>query len=119
LLRVKALIEAATGREFNSVLSNLYRDGNDSMGWHADKERELGPEPFIASLSLGAERVFELRHNADREVTRVFLPHGSLLLMGGKLQRCWRHRVPKMPGIRLPRINLTFRTIVVPQEWSR
>jgi alkylated DNA repair dioxygenase AlkB len=113
---LKARVEQACGRRFNSVLGNLYRDGDDSLGWHADKERELGPEPYIASLSFGAERRFELRHNKTRETLALPLSHGSLLLMGGSLQRHWRHRVPKMPGVRLPRINLTFRTIVFPSQ---
>lgn len=105
-------VEAYCGRSFNSVLGNLYRDGRDSMGWHADKEKELGPEPYIASLSFGAERRFELRHNKTRETLILPLNHGSLLLMGGSLQRDWRHRIPKSPDVTAPRINLTFRTIV-------
>lgn len=106
-------VEAYCGRRFNSVLGNLYRNGNDSMGWHADQERELGPGPYIASLSFGAERRFELRHNKTRELRILALTHGSLLLMGGTLQHHWRHRVPKSPAIRVPRINLTFRAIVI------
>jgi alkylated DNA repair dioxygenase AlkB len=111
LRALRERVEERCGRTFNSVLGNLYRDGDDSLGWHADKEKELGPEPFIASLSLGAERLFQLRHNKTRRTLSLPLNHGSLLLMGGSLQRHWRHRVPRMPGVRAPRINLTFRTI--------
>jgi alkylated DNA repair dioxygenase AlkB len=111
---LKLEVEQRSGRRFNSVLGTLYRDGNDSLGWHADKERELGPEPCIASLSFGAERRFELRHNNSREAVGLTLGHGSLLFMGGSLQRHWRHRVPKVPAVRSPRINLTFRLIFSP-----
>lgn len=98
--------------EFNSVLVNYYRDGNDSVAWHADDERELGPDPLIASLSFGATRRFELKHRS-RKQTRMSmeLENGSLLLMGSGLQRHWMHQLPKDPGITLPRINLTFRFI--------
>jgi alkylated DNA repair dioxygenase AlkB len=111
LRALKERVEAKSGRRFNSVLGNLYRNGNDAMGWHADNEPELGPEPFIASLSFGAERRFELRHDKTRHNLSLTLSHGSLLLMGGRLQRHWRHRIPRMPGMQDPRINLTFRTI--------
>lgn len=115
LRALKQRVEAYCGRGFNSVLGNLYRDGKDSMGWHADKEKELGPAPRIASLSFGAERRFELRHNKTGEILRLPLTHGSLLLMGGSLQHHWRHRIPKSPSVITPRINLTFRTILAPQ----
>jgi len=108
-LRVR--VETRCQRRLNSVLCNLYRDGRDSMGWHADNERELGSNPFIASLSLGAERRFDLRHNRTGEVLHLPLTHGSLLLMGGSLQHYWRHRIAKQSGIVEPRINLTFRLI--------
>lgn len=111
LLELKARVESYCGRSFNSVLGNFYRDGGDSLGWHADKEKALGPEPYIASLSFGAARRFDLRHNQTRQTLSLSLSHGSLLVMGGSLQRDWRHRVPKMPGAAGPRINLTFRTI--------
>lgn len=111
LLELKARVEAYCGQHFNSVLGNLYRDGNDAMGWHADNEPELGPAPFIASLSLGAERRFEIRHDKTRDILRLPLAHGSLLTMGGHFQRHWKHRIPRQPGITRPRINLTFRTI--------
>ncbi|WP_119631459.1 alpha-ketoglutarate-dependent dioxygenase AlkB family protein [Methylocaldum marinum] len=111
LLALKVRIESFCGRQFNSVLGNLYRDGLDSMGWHSDKEKELGPNPFIASLSFGAERRFKLRHNKTGEVLEIALTHGSLLLMGGRLQHGWRHSVPKAREPGAARINLTFRTI--------
>jgi alkylated DNA repair dioxygenase AlkB len=111
-LRVlKLRVEEACGHAFNSVLANLYRNGNDSMGWHADKERELGPNPFIASLSFGATRSFRLRHDKTGETLALPLSHGDLLLMGGRLQHHWRHCVPKAREAQSPRINLTFRTI--------
>lgn len=109
---LKARVEAYCGQVFNSVLGNLYRDGQDSMGWHADKEPELGAVPVIASLSFGAARRFELRHHRDPETFGLLLTHGSLLVMAGELQRHWRHRIPKQPGLLSPRINLTFRTII-------
>ena len=97
---------------FNSVLGNLYRNGNDAMGWHADNERELGYDPFIASISLGAERRFEIRHNRSGDILHLPLAHGSLLTMGGTFQAHWRHRIPRQPAIPQPRINLTFRRII-------
>jgi alkylated DNA repair dioxygenase AlkB len=97
---------------FNSVLANLYRDGNDTMGWHADDEPELGPAPVIASVSLGAERRFDLRHRETRETVRTVLPSGSVLVMSGATQRHWVHAVPRQARVRDARINLTYRTIV-------
>lgn len=111
LLDLKQRIEAVTGASFNSVLLNLYRDGNDSVGWHADNERELGRAPVIASLSLGAARIFQLKHRRQRQLLKLPLTDGSLLLMGGSLQVHWLHQIPKQPGIREPRINCTFRRI--------
>ncbi len=112
LFEVKQRIETFSGALFNSVLANLYRDGQDSMGWHADKEKELGDQPFIASLSLGASRLFRLQHNKSREIHDIVLDNGSLLLMGGELQRKWRHSVPKQREESGARINLTFRVIM-------
>lgn len=101
------------GESFNSVLLNLYRTGEDSMGWHSDDERELGPEPVIASISLGAERRFDLMHRTLAHERRSYmLPHGSLLVMRGNTQSYWRHRLPKSLRIKEPRVNLTFRTIL-------
>lgn len=111
LLAVKQRVEARCGYRFNSVLANLYRDGNDSMGWHADKEAELGRNPTIASLSFGAERLFKIRHVKTGETLDIALRHGDLLLMAGALQHHWRHCIPKTRQAKTPRINLTFRKI--------
>jgi alkylated DNA repair dioxygenase AlkB len=109
LLKTKA--EAAAQTAFNSVLVNRYRTGIDSMGWHADKERELGPQPVIASVSLGTTRTFEFRHTKTRQTHAIQLTHGSLLIMQGRTQLDWAHRVPKEPEARGERINLTFRYV--------
>lgn len=111
LLDLKQRVEAATQQHFNSVLGNLYRDENDSMGWHADKEKELGPQPYIASLSFGAAREFRVQHNRSKQTINVKLSTGSLLTMSGVFQKHWRHCVPKQRDATLPRINLTFRYI--------
>lgn len=94
----------------NSVLANLYRTESDSMGWHADNERELGPCPTIASVSLGATRRFWLKHKTA-ETVRLELAHGSLLVMQGSTQHHWKHCVPKETASTGPRINLTFRYV--------
>ena len=112
LLGLRQSVESASGHRFNSVLGNLYRDGQDSMGWHADQEKVLGSNPFIASLSLGAERLFKIRHNKTGETVAINLANGSLLLMGGSLQHHWRHCVPKTQQAKSARINLTFRKII-------
>jgi len=102
-----------TGERFNTVLCNLYRDGNDYMGWHADDERELGRDPIIASISLGASRRFLLRPARGRRGERheFVLASGSLLLMAGDLQHHWQHQLPKALRVDQPRINLTFRRV--------
>jgi alkylated DNA repair dioxygenase AlkB len=101
------------GVDFNSVLANLYRDGNDSMGWHSDAEPELGPRPQIASLSLGAPRRFVLTHRRDPSIRRALeLPHGSLLVMRDATQCNYRHSLPRTAKPVGPRINLTFRRII-------
>jgi len=114
LLDLKQRVELATQQRFNSVLGNLYRNENDSMGWHADKEKELGAQPLIASLSFGAARVFRAQHTKGRQVVNVTLNNGSLLTMSGVFQKHWRHCVPKQTHATLPRINLTFRYIHSP-----
>lgn len=97
---------------FNSVLLNLYRDGQDSMGWHSDDEPELGRNPAIASLSLGATRRFDLRHRRDRTIKQqIALTHGSLLVMAGATQHHWQHQIAKTKRVQEPRINLTFRYV--------
>ncbi len=112
LLELRGRIEQASGTHFNSVLANRYRDGRDSMGWHSDDEPELGREPIIASLSLGAPRRFRLRHRRDPALRwEIELPHGSLLLMQGPTQRNYRHDLPKTARPVGERINLTFRQV--------
>jgi alkylated DNA repair dioxygenase AlkB len=113
LAAIKQRVEEQCGYPYNSVLANLYRDGNDSMGWHADKEQELGRNPAIASLSFGAERLFKIRHVKTHETVDIELRHGDLLLMAGALQHHWRHCVPKTRQAKTPRINLTFRSILL------
>lgn len=112
LVSIKSTIEQSTSFHFNSLLANLYRTGNDSNGWHADNEKELGKNPVIASLSFGADRLFELQHNQTKEKIKLTLNAGSLLIMGGSMQHCWKHRIAKNKKIQSGRINLTFRTIV-------
>ncbi len=101
---------------FNSVLANLYRNGQDSMGCHADDEKELGPNPVIASLSLGDERLFKLHHKTSKEKLDIVLGHGDLLIMAGEMQHHWLHSVPKTKKTKSPRINLTFRMIKVTRK---
>lgn len=106
-------VQAATGFRFNSVLLNLYRDGDDSMGMHSDNEAELGPLPVIASLSLGDTRLFKFKHRQYHTTSKsIALTDGSLLLMAGRTQECWLHGVRKERHNVGPRINLTFRNIL-------
>jgi alkylated DNA repair dioxygenase AlkB len=112
LLRIRGMCESKTNHTFNGVLVNFYRDGNDYLGWHSDDELVNGPEPLIASISLGAERRFEMRHRESGEIASVMLSHGSLLVMSGLSQKCWEHRVPKMPRLNDSRVNLTFRHLL-------
>lgn len=110
---LRARLQDTLGVSFNSVLTNLYRDGNDAMGWHSDAEPELGPEPVIASISLGATRRFALKHRDDPQRRLALdLPHGSLLVMSGATQRNYRHALPRTSRAIGPRINLTFRRIL-------
>ncbi|RDS83431.1 alpha-ketoglutarate-dependent dioxygenase AlkB [Dyella psychrodurans] len=116
-------VERSCGARFNSVLANLYRDGADSMGWHSDDEPELGSQPIIASLSLGATRRFRLRRRLPRGIRAtpadtldVQLAHGSLLCMSGATQHLYQHDLPRSAAVTKPRINLTFRLIHVPAE---
>lgn len=102
-------IEAATGDRYDSALANCYRDGADTVGWHADDEPDLGPEPHIASLSLGGTRRFVLRHKRTREKVELELTAGSLLWMGGCTQACWEHTVPRTRRPVAERVNLTLR----------
>lgn len=108
---IRAAVEAASGRRFNSVLLNYYRDGRDSMGMHSDNEPELGPEPAIASVSFGAARTFILQHKRSKERLEIALTDGSMLLMAGTLQEKWQHGINKTASDIGPRVNLTFRLI--------
>ncbi len=109
---LKQKIEEISKSNFNSVLLNLYRDGNDSNGWHADNEKELGKNPTIASLSLGSSRDFQLKHNEISDAKKtIHLTNGSLLVMSGEMQHYWKHQIPKRKNVNKPRINLTFRNI--------
>lgn len=114
LYTIKSAVEKHAGQTFNTVLVNLYRNGNDSMGWHSDDEKELGPNPVIASVSFGTPRKFRLKHkhHPERAAVTLQLQHGSLLMMKGTTQHFWKHGVPKELKISAPRINLTFRKIV-------
>ena len=111
LLAIKNKIEPKAKTSFNSVLLNLYRDGNDSISWHTDAEKELGINPIIASVNFGATRKFQLRHIKTKEKLEIELTHGSLLIMQGELQHFWQHQVPKTSQKVGERINLTFRVI--------
>ncbi|MGM5470718.1 alpha-ketoglutarate-dependent dioxygenase AlkB family protein [Flavobacteriaceae bacterium LMO-SS05] len=112
LLNIKQDIEHMAQYQFTSVLLNLYRDGKDSNGWHADNEKKLGKNPVIASLSLGAPRVFQFKHRSlSNEKYKLLLEHGSLLLMLGDMQHYWLHQIPKTKKKVGERINLTFRKI--------
>jgi alkylated DNA repair dioxygenase AlkB len=114
LFQLKSDIEVLIpGTSFNSVLLNQYRDGNDKMGWHSDNEKELGKNPIIASLSLGAMRFFDLKHKRIKSLKkRLELPSGSLLIMCGSTQENWLHQIPQQKRVKDFRINLTFRKIV-------
>jgi len=114
LQQIREQLTAATGKEFNSVLLNLYRNGQDSMGWHADDEPELGLQPCIASLSFGETRRFGFRHRYNKafENKYITLHPGSLLLMQGLTQHNWHHNLPKSTKAGGIRINLTFRNII-------
>ncbi len=112
LAALRDQVQAAAGHRFNCVLLNLYRDGQDSMGWHSDDEPELGTNPVVASVSLGAERRFRFRSRSNpAETATILLGHGGLLAMGPGCQTRWRHSLPKMAAVTTPRINATFRFI--------
>jgi alkylated DNA repair dioxygenase AlkB len=111
LVSIKSKIEPIAKVYFNSVLLNRYRDGNDSISWHTDAEKELGINPVIASVNFGATRKFQLRHIKTKEKLEIELTHGSLLIMQGELQHFWQHQVPKTSQKVGERINLTFRVI--------
>ena len=114
LLDIKRRVEAVARTDFNSVLLNYYRDHQDSMGLHSDDEPELGERPILASLSLGEERIFILKHKREKALkpVRLKLASGSLLLMKGETQRYWKHGLDKETRPCGPRVNLTFRHIL-------
>jgi len=113
LLELKAVAESHTGETFNSCLLNLYHNGNEGMAWHSDAEKDLKRNGAIASLSFGAERKFAFKNKQTNEMVSVLLQHGSLLVMKGTTQTNWLHRLPLTKIIDKPRVNLTFRTIVI------
>ena len=109
--RIKVLVETQLGLKFNAVLGNLYRNGHDSLGWHCDDEKELGPDPSIAIVSLGATRHLEFRTAVRQPPLRVEMKNGSLILLEGPIQAHWKHRVPKANLLDAPRTSLSFRTL--------
>ena len=111
LMYIKNEIETICEENFTTVLLNNYRNGKDSNGWHADNEKELGRNPIIASVSFGAERVFQLKHNSLDLKQNIILQHGSLLIMQGTTQHFWKHQIPKTAKPIFERINLTFRIL--------
>ena len=115
LLELKKKVESTYLNQeiqFTTCLLNLYRDGSDSNGWHADNEKELGTNPIIASISLGEERYFHLKHRTKKELKhKILLEHGSLLIMKGETQEHWLHQIPKTKKPIKERINLTYRII--------
>ena len=112
LLEIKSVAEKFSGAESSSALLNLYRDGNDGLGWHRDNEKVLGPTPSIASVSLGAVRTFQLRDYKDKKnLISLDLQPGSIVIMRGASQQMWEHRVPKSKKVLGARINITFRWI--------
>ena len=114
LLDLRSRVESVAQSSFNSVLLNLYRDERDSMGWHSDNEPELGPNPVIASVSLGESREFQLRHKRRKELptAKLKLAHGSILVMRGTTQMFWEHCLKRESTKHSKRVNLTFRTIL-------
>lgn len=115
LQTLRARLQRLTAMTFNSALVNLYRSGSDSVGWHADDEPELGRNPIIASISFGGSRRFILKHKRDPSIPKqeLLLSNGSLLIMSGSTQHCWRHCIPKTARDVAPRINITFRRVTV------
>lgn len=111
LRALREQIEHLSGLAFNAVLLNLYRDGQDSVGWHADDEPDLGPAPAIASLSLGSTRRFSIRPRPHGQAQHIPLPPGTLLVMDPPFQQDWEHAILADPGVMSPRLNLTFRRV--------
>lgn len=111
LVHLKDKISAFVDQDFNAVLANLYRNQNDTVGWHSDDEKELGINPVIASLSFGQERNFTMKHKLSGEKLTIPVTCGSLLIMSGETQQYWLHSVPRTKAKKLERINLTYRKI--------
>ena len=112
LAEIRNRCSQVTNTKFNAALVNLYRNGQDGVGWHSDNEACNGPEPTIASVSLGATRRFDMRHRKTGETIKIQLESGSLLVMAGKSQQYWVHQVAKTKRVHEPRINLTFRRVI-------
>lgn len=113
LLRLKQIVEQKTGETYNACLLNLYKNGSEGMGWHSDDEKTLEPLASIASLSFGADRKFSLKHKQNKQTVSVILENGSLLEMKNETQLFWKHALPKTTKVLTPRINLTFRKMVI------
>ena len=113
LVALKTVVEKHTGEQFNSCLLNLYHNGDEGMAWHSDAEKDLKKNGAIASLSFGAERKFAFKHKRSKQTVSLVLEHGSLLVMKGTTQTHWLHRLPPTKAVTKPRVNLTFRTIVL------
>jgi alkylated DNA repair dioxygenase AlkB len=116
LLQLKALAEKTTGETYNSCLLNLYHDGTEGMAWHSDGEKDLKKNGAIASMSFGAERKFAFKNKHTKETITTILQNGSLLVMKDETQTHWLHRLPPTKLVTKPRVNLTFRTIVMKEQ---
>ncbi len=118
---LRHIAQQLSGVPFNSVLANYYRDGADSMGMHADDEPELGPEPVIASMSFGAPRRFVMKHRSRKDLRSLMIPlaDSSILIMRGPTQHHWLHGIKKETRPVGPRVNLTFRNILMPSTDRR
>jgi len=116
LVFLKGKIEKTSKAKFNSVLINWYRNGNDWVDWHSDNEVELGPAPLISSLSLGATRKFGYVNKQSNEMGFVELMNGDLLIMKSSFQKFWKHCIPQDKDIKISRVNLTFRSVIMPKE---
>ena len=113
LLQLKQKVEEISSTTYNSCLLNLYHDGTEGMGWHSDAEKTLLENGTIASITFGAERKFSFKHKVTRQRVDILLENGSLLLMKGTTQKKWLHRLPPTKKVFSPRINLTFRTVII------
>ena len=109
LLTIKNRVESITKESYNACLLNLYHNGEESMGWHSDNEKEIITNSSIASISLGANRKFSFKHKVSKETVSIELEDGSLLEMKGSVQAHWWHALIKSKKVTEGRINLTFR----------